>query len=548
MYHHDYLRLQRNWDFVQACYSGTDSIKDRKAAQTYLPMLRREREEFLKSPDQISRHYELRKSFACFENFFKPVIDDIVGIMQKNEPTVKFGVDDDSESPEEVREIRWYGNQYNDGLTGLKYRLNFNQALYGRYGLLLDIVTDPDGLNPKFCITEYPALKIYDGEARKERPDRPETLRFVLLNESTYVFNRESKDHEMLNRWRVLGLDAHGRYYQSVLESTGNGHQAEWLKFDLDNPPADRTFYPMFKGRFLNFIPFTVCNVNRIGFNEWQNPPYEDVAHIAVNNYQIDSIYKQALQNHATPTLVVSNASNESEKVYLGGVIWAKGAGSNPVNVSLLETSGNGLAEMRSAKEFGKSALKYSSIRDLLDGAGAGASGEAIKLRTASGTANIAAMDNAGALAIEEQLVYAAIWAGATPEEAMDRITFRADTSYLDSEVQLQSVVGMIQMNQQTRTLSNEALYRLLDKAVPGVLPTYEDNEIQKIADMEDMLSAPMPLNAVFNAPLQGGLTLPSPGTTTPRTGAQQNQTEDNAQNRNPGDDDDEMKKKPSPE
>ena len=130
----------------------------------------------------------------------------------------------------------------------------------------------------------------------------------------------------------------------------------------------------------------------------------------------------------------------------------------------------------------------------------------------------------------------------------MDRITFRADTSYLDSEVQLQSVVGMIQMNQQTRTLSNEALYRLLDKAVPGVLPTYEDNEIQKIADMEDMLSAPMPLNVSFNAPLQGGLTLPSPGTTTPRTGAQQSQTEDNAQNRNPGDDDDETKKKPSPE
>ena len=91
-------------------------------------------------------------------------------------------------------------------------------------------------------------------------------------------------------------------------------------------------------------------------------------------------------------------------------------------------------------------------------------------------------------IAIEEQLVYAAIWAGATPEEAMDRITFRADTSYLDSEVQLQSVVGMIQMNQQTRTLSNEALYRLLDKAVPGVLPTYEDNEIQKVIDMEEAL------------------------------------------------------------
>ena len=545
MYHHDYMRLERNWKFVQDCYCGTDSIKDRRSAQAYLPMLRREIEEARKSTDQLSVHYELRKSFACYENFFKPVVDDIVGIMQKNAPIIKFGVDNDNESPTEVREIRWYGNQYNDGITGLKYRLNFNQALYGRYGLLMDIVTDADGLNPKFCITEYPALKILDGEAKKERPDRPETLRFVLLNESTWVFNRERKDHEMLYRLRVLGLDAQGRYYQSVLESTKFSDFAEWLKFDLDNPPADRTFYPMFKGKYLDFIPFTVCNVNRIGFDEWQNPPYEDVAHIAVNNYQIDSIYKQALQNHATPTLVVSNASNESDKVYLGGVIWAKGAGSNPVSVNLLETSGSGLAEMRNAKEFGKTALKYSSIRDLLDGAGAGASGEAIKLRTASGTANIAAMDQAGALAIEEQLVFAAIWAGATPEEAMDRITFKADTSYLDSEVQLQSVVGMIQMNQQTRTLSNESLYRLLDKAVPGVLPTYEDNEVQKLADLEDFISAPMSQNAPFNAPWQSGLNQPFLGPATPQTGAQEPQSEGNGQNQNSGDDETEKKKSP---
>lgn len=491
MLNYEYIRLFRNWNLVFDCYQGTDAVKSPDKAQKYLPMLRRERDEMAKEKLKFSPHYELRKSFASYENIFKPVVDDITGIMQKNEPTVKFGVDNDDESPEEVSAIRWYGNQYNDGLTGLKQRLNFHQVLFGRYGMLMDIVTDSNGLNPKFCITEYSPFKILDGEADKERPDRPETLRWVLLDESTWIFNREQKTHQKLYRWRVLGLDSRGRYYQSVIESTSFTNNLAWNQFDLDNPPAGNTFYPMFKGRYLDFIPFTVCNVNRIGFNEWQNPPYEDVAYIAVNNYQIDSIYKQALQNHATPTLVVTNAAKESEKVYLGGVIWAKGAGSNPVNVSLLETSGSGLAEMRNAKEYGKSALKYSSIRDLLDGAGAGASGEAIKLRTASGTANIAAMDNAGALAIEEQLIFAAIWAGATQQEAMDRITFRADTSYLGSEVQLQSVVGMIQLNQQTRTLSNEALYRLLDKAVPGTLPTYEDNEIQKLMDTEDMFSEP---------------------------------------------------------
>jgi hypothetical protein len=488
MYNSEYLRLKKKWIYVSDCYEGSSAVKYGANSRVYLPPLRREEEEFRKTGDTESRHYEVRKSFASFENFFKPVVDDIVGIMQKNEPTVKFGVDSEDESPKEVQAIRWYGNQYNDGLRGLKHRLNFAQALYGRYGLLLDIVTDRQGLNPQFCVTEYPAFKILDGEANKERPDRPETLRFVLLDESTVTFNPERKEHETVHRLRVLGIDGNGRYYQSVLESKGAENHTKWRNFDLDNPPGEQTFYPRFKGQYLDFIPFTVCNVNRIGFNEWQNPPYEDVAHIAVNNYQIDSIYKQALQNHATPTLVVSNSAKESDKVYLGGVIWAKGAGSAPVSVSLLETSGSGLAEMRYAKESGKDALKYSSIRDLLDGAGAGASGEAIKLRTASGTANIAAMDTAGALAIEEQLVNAAIWAGATPEEAMDRITFQADTSYLGSEVQLASVVGMIQLNQQTKTLSNEALYRLLDKAVPGTLPTYEDNEIQKISDTEGFL------------------------------------------------------------
>ena len=170
MRHFEYHRLKRNWDFVWDCYQGSDAVKRGKNARIYLPMLRREREEYERSGKTRAPHYELRKSSASYENLFKPVVDDIVGIMQKNAPTVKFGVDNDEESPEEVRSIRWYGNQFNDGVTGLKHRLNFNQTLFGRYGLLLDIVTDPQGLNPKFCITEYTAPKILDGEAKRSVP------------------------------------------------------------------------------------------------------------------------------------------------------------------------------------------------------------------------------------------------------------------------------------------------------------------------------------------------------------------------------------------
>lgn len=476
IYNHKYIKLAERWEYVSDCYNGASRIKSPDRAERYLPPLRRERAE-AELYDGRSPHYDLRKAMAAYENFFRPVIDDIVGLMQKNEPNIKFGLVEDTESPDEVRAIRWYGNRYNDGLAGLKQRLNFHQVLYGRYGLLLDIVTDQNGYNPQFSITEYPPFKILDGETDGAR------FKWALLDESTTRFNPETKTHDRITRRRVLGIDRNGRYYQSVIESPLTAELDEWLSFDLLNPPPEKTTYPVYKGIYLDFVPFTVCNVNRLGYDEWQNPPYEDVARVAINNYQIDSIYKQALLNHATPTLVITNAAKETNEIYLGGVIWAKGAGAFPVQVNLLETTGDGIAEMREAKNAGKETLRYTSIRDLLDRAGANTTGEAIKLRTATGTAAIAAIDTAGAMAIEEQLVFASEWAGATHAEAMERIEYRADTSYLGAEVQLPSVVSLLALNQETKTLSNEALYRLLDRSVPGVLPTYADNEYQKNQD-----------------------------------------------------------------
>ncbi|MDO4587975.1 MAG: hypothetical protein Q4C95_11880 [Planctomycetia bacterium] len=481
-----YLFFNRFREFVHDCYVGSEAIKESPNSFLYLPMQRREEDEIRKTGNMSHSHYHFRKQHACYENFFKPTIDDIVGIMQKNRPAVKFGVKEASESSREVRDIEYYGNQYGDGLTGLKWRLNFNQALYGRYGLLLDVIADADGLNPRFCISEYTADKILDGESVKRNSDLQDTLQWALLDETTLKFNPQNKIWEGWPKIRVLGIDAAGQYYQAVLE--GSGCYQDWLSFDLKNPPADKTIYPTFKQKTLGFIPFTVCNVNRLGINEWQEPPYMDVANIAVANYQIDSYYKRAIQNHATPTLVVCNAAKPTEGVYLGGVIWTQSSGNNQVSASILETSGAGLAEMRNAKESLKNSLKYSSIRDLLDGAGANSSGEAIQLRTASGTAAIAAIDRTGAKALEEQLVFASVWSGATFAEAGDRISFEADVSYLGTDFSLQTVVSLLQANQQTQTLSRQNLYSILEKSVPGTLSSFDDNEIQLVAETDAIL------------------------------------------------------------
>lgn len=87
--------------------------------------------------------------------------------------------------------------------------------------------------------------------------------------------------------------------------------------------PAPSTCRACRVGERLRFIPLTICNVDRLGIENWQSPPYLDVAQVAIGNYMIDSWYKMGLCHFATPTLVICNASRESDDVRLGGVDWA---------------------------------------------------------------------------------------------------------------------------------------------------------------------------------------------------------------------------------
>lgn len=458
-------------------------MKENPTRFLYLPPRRKELEEEIANQHDAKAftEYRNRLSYATYENFFRATIDDIVGLMQRLAPTVAFDEADDANAPPEVVELNDYGNAQNDGFKGLKRRLNFDQTLYGRYGLLLDVVTDAEGLRPRFCISEYPAFSILDGESEGGRVGASR-LRWALLDESFLAFDPETKQRKEVERWRVLGLDGNGRYYQALLDGAASH---KWGRFVFESPEtvADHVVYPAFKGKTLDFIPFTVCNVDRLGIENWQEPPFADVARIAVANYRVDSIYKRALWNFASPTLIVSNAKKLDGPVSLGGALFLESGTSESAGASLLETSGSGLAELREAKAEIKDALKFTSIRDLLAGAGANASERALALRADSGTATVAAIDQAGARALEEQIIFAYVWAGATFDEAAKNVKFEANTSYLGDDFELSSVVQLLTANSAggSKLLSDRQLYKLIDKAAGGSLDSFEDNEAQKI-------------------------------------------------------------------
>ena len=347
--------------------------------------------------------------------------------------------------------------------------------------MLLDVVTDYAGLHPRFSISEYTASAIINGET-VTRSNGTSAILWAALDETTLVFNKSFKLWQKQLRIRVVGLDRNGEFFQALPK--GDDALVKWNTFDLDEPTGEEVVYPQFKGKRLNFVPLTICNCTTLGLERLQSPPFLDVAHTSLSLYRKDSLYSKALWNHASPTLVIKG-HDQKEGVSAGGVLWLFSSRGDHVDATLLETSGSGLAEMRNAKQELRQSLKYTNLRELLDGAGAGSSGEAIQLRTTSGTAAIAAMDSNGARAIEEQLIFAAIWAGANPDEAAQRISYEADTSYLASDFQLQSVVSLLMANATADGgmpfLSKENLYAILDKSLPNTLTSYEDNEAQKV-------------------------------------------------------------------
>ena len=205
-----YIKLAPLWRVVGDCYEGVEAIKRPESAFTYLPPQPAERIELESWKAFAHSRYAFRKQVASYENFFKTTVDDIVGLMSRNKPKMRFGIKNDDESPQSVLDMRFKGNRFGDGLPGLKSRINHAQTLFGRYGLLLDVVTDGDGLNPEFCITEYSPFSILDGDYFESNFDNRKKLRWALLDESTRRFMYSTKMWTDCPKRRVLGLNSEG--------------------------------------------------------------------------------------------------------------------------------------------------------------------------------------------------------------------------------------------------------------------------------------------------------------------------------------------------
>lgn len=482
--------------FIDDLMKGSWAVKRGPRQAVYLPKFPNEED----TGSEGNRYYELRKRMSHYEPIINRLVNETAGLMNAKAPRITWGNEEWGESPDEVVNIEYLGTVQQDGLAGLKARMCRYVMSHARYMILLDTVDNDEGPFAQFVIKEFQSSKILDGD------QDPQTLKlqWVLLDESTEKFDDVQKVWYTAVQWRVLGLDSNGKYYSCPLYGDQAMVEAAWKQFNFGAPPEE-AIYPQFKGDTLDFIPGVVCNLSNHEIQGFEDPPFLDVGETSIEAYNLSSLYVNSLQKNSNATLVAINVDRPSievdtgqkgpdgkpilrripKTVVTGGAMFlnsSKTAQGLTVDVKMLETSGNGLKEIREAYLLSLQSMSQSSLNGILEAAGANSSAEALKLRSETGTAAFGWIDKNISRAIEQVLYYAAQWAGATEEEANGRISYVPDTSYIAANMSLGEVIELIRLNQELQMrgqgLADKALHEILVSASDGRLPSYEENRM----------------------------------------------------------------------
>lgn len=341
--------------------------------------------------DPGSVSYRAYKQRARFPDFVKESVKGAVGIMHHRPPKIEL--------PKKLEPLRRRATVQGEPLHVLLRKINTEQLIYGRCGLLADVATGqgPDEL-PYTSI--YKARSIINWDDGTIGSPVLQQLNLVVLDETEQVRGEDLRWSEE-SKYRVLTLDS-GRYQMAVTED--DGFSLKSLEF--------RT--PGIGGRTPEQIPFTFINAVDL-VPEPDTPPLLGLANLAIGVYQSEADYRFSLFMQGQDTLVIEGHTGDGEDIRVGaGAHICVGIGGGAQYVGVQSA---GLPEQRAALENDRQ-LASEMGNKLLDTRGRESeSGDALRMRVSARTANLNQIALTGAQGLEDHLRIIAEWVGEDPDE-----------------------------------------------------------------------------------------------------------------------------------
>lgn len=393
--HPSYTDHLPDWKQMRDTYKGEKRVKSR--GTMYLPATAGHVADGYGSGDSEAAgyaSYEAYKVRSRYSNFVREAVQMAVGMMHNQPPKIEL--------PKAMEGIR---SSKNESIPDFLRRINSEQLIVGRTGIMADLPLKP-GDGP-----DLPILALYGAE-RMINWDSGSTdltmdaLNMLILDESTYV-RKDNFMWDLTTQHRVLLLGATDENDPTGVYRQGLFRDSAFV--------ASQMITPQYMGKTLDKIPFVIVNSVDIT-SEPDDPVLLDLSNLCLTLYRSDADYRQNLFMQGQDTFVTIGGSfDEDDAVRTGAgarIDLPLGADAKYVGVE-----SSGLQEQREALDRLESRAGTMGAQTLDSTSRERESGDSMRIRVASRTADLNQVADAGAMALEEILKTCAIWMNENPDE-----------------------------------------------------------------------------------------------------------------------------------
>lgn len=441
--HHPlYAEFAPDWTMLRDCFRGERIVKSK--GTLYLPPTSGMIQDGMKSANQLgSQAYAAYKMRARFPGLVRDAVEAALGVMHHKPPHIEL--------PESMKPLMDKATLQKEGLPLLLRRINEEQLITGRCGLLADLPAKPQPGVVLPYTALYKAESIINWDQGTRDGVAVESLNLVVVNESEYERDADF-EWKMQTKYRVLML---GDAMANELEGEGAIYRVGVFREDTGFNFNDKVmFAPTLRGKTLDLIPFTIINARDI-IAEPEDSPLVGLAQLALHIYRGEADYRQSLFMQGQDTLVVIGGT--SEDGYRTG---ANAAIVLPAeaDAKYIGVDSAGLPELRTALEndYARAALKGGQLLDSVSRERE--SGDALKVRVAARTATLTQIALTSAFGLQEHLRKIAVWTGANPEEVL----VGPNLDFIDDSLGGKELVEMMTAKAMGAPLSLESIHEIM--------------------------------------------------------------------------------------
>jgi hypothetical protein len=417
---------------------------------------------------------------AVFPDYVSEAVAVLVGMLH-HKPA-------DIELPEVMKPMLEKATLEGESLYDLLRRINYEQMITGRIGLLADLPVAAIGEDGKPVVNMNPGLPFiatYVAEAirnwdESNNEEGHVTLNLVVLDESGLKRDSDFKWKEF-KKYRVLTLgdtalnESEGEYKLGTF-SNEDGISSE-IVFNEENMVA-----PMYRGKTLDQIPFVFINTRDLLTRPDESPTL-GLGRLCLAIYRGEADYRQALFMTGQDTLVVvggvrtagagdGTADDEAVRTGAGSRIDVDTNG----DAKYIGVNSSGLTEQRTSLENDR---KHATMKSgqLMEGKSKQESGEALSTRLTAQTASLNQLALTSAKGLETMLKKIAVWVGANPEE----VKVKPNMEFGDPNLKVEDLDKLMDARTKGFPISKRSLHQLaVERRLTKM--TYEE-EMDKIME-----------------------------------------------------------------